>query len=168
MKKPISKQVRIAALSLSSSGFGYAVMEGNNQLVGYGKMVIKKNKNARVLVHTGKIVSRYQPNVLVLQDVNAKEAYRHQRIKKLHRRITARAKKSKIEVVEISGKELRSTLLGNTAGTKQEMAEHIAKQFPDELASRIPTKREAWTSEDSRMDIFDAVGIALTHQRRTK
>jgi hypothetical protein len=167
-KKSISGKIRILAISLSSTGFGYAVMEGNDQLVGYGKMVIKKNKSARVLVHTGKIVSRYQPNVLVLQDVNAKGAYRHQRIKKLHRRITARAKKRKIKVVEISGKELRNTLLGDTAGTKQEMAELLAKRFPDELASRLPTKRKAWTSEDSRMDIFDAVGIVLAHQQRNK
>jgi hypothetical protein len=41
------------------------------------------------------------------------------------------------------------------------MAELLAKQFPDELASRLPPKRKAWTSEDARMDIFDAVGLAV-------
>lgn len=167
-KQSIPEQVRVLAISLSSSGFGYAVMEGNDRLVGYGKMVIKKNKNARVLAHADKIVSHYQPNILVLQDVNAKGAYRHKRIKELHRRIVVGAKKYKIKVVEISAKELRNMLLGNAAGTKQEMAELLAKQFPDELASRRPAKRKAWTSEDPRMDVFDAVGIALSHQRKNK
>jgi len=38
----------------------------------------------------------------------------------------------------------------------------LAKQFPDELASRLPPKRKTWESEDSRMDIFDAVALAVT------
>jgi len=61
----------------------------------------------------------------------------------------------------ISGNQLRSVLLGNPQGTKQEMAEMLAIQFPDELASRLPKKRKPWESEDGRMDIFDAVALAL-------
>jgi len=41
------------------------------------------------------------------------------------------------------------------------MAEFIAKQFPDELASRVPPRRKAWTSEINRMDIFDEVALAV-------
>jgi hypothetical protein len=52
-------------------------------------------------------------------------------------------------------------LLGNPKGTKQEMAEMLAGKFPDELASRLPPKRKPWKSEDSRMDIFEAVALAL-------
>ena len=160
-KESASEHVRILAVSLSSSGFGYAVMEGNNRLVGYGNMVIKEGKNARVVIHVDKIVTRYQPNVLVLQDMNAKGTHRHERIKKLHRSVVEIAKKRQIDLAKISGKDLRNALLGNTVGTKQEMAESLAQRFPDELASRMPRKRKAWTSEDSRMDIFDAVGMAV-------
>jgi hypothetical protein len=56
---------------------------------------------------------------------------------------------------------MRSLLLGNPKGTKQEMAEKLAKDFPDELASRLPPKRKLWKSEDSRMDIFDAIALAV-------
>src|SRR6266581_4441320 len=98
---------RILAVSLSSRGFGYAVVEGNDRLVGYGNKIIQKNKNARVLVHVKKAFVRYQPDVLVLQDVNAKGAYRHLRIKLLHRKVIALAKKRKIKVAKISGAELR-------------------------------------------------------------
>jgi hypothetical protein len=32
---------------------------------------------------------------------------------------------------------------------------------PEELASRMPPKRKLWKSEDGRMDIFDAVALAV-------
>ncbi len=62
-----------------------------------------------------------------------------------------------------SGKQLRTLLLGNEEGTKQEMAEKLAGEFPDELASKLPPKRQSWESQDRRMDIFDAaaLGVAL-------
>jgi len=83
------------AVSLSSRGFGYAAMEGNNQLVDYGKKVTEKDKNAWSLTHIGKVIDRSQPNVLVLQDVHAKGTRRAPRIKELHRKVVALAKKHK-------------------------------------------------------------------------
>jgi len=59
-------------------------------------------------------------------------------------------------------------LLGNPKGTKQEMAELLAKKFPDELASRLPPKRKPWKSEDKRMDIFDAVALAVAFRMERK
>jgi hypothetical protein len=109
----------------------------------------------------GQLLTFYRPGVLVLQDVEAKGSRRAPRIKMLNRQMKGVAEKQKIEVKLISGKQLRSVLLGNPNGSKQEMAEMLAAQFPDELASRLPPKRKTWESEDSRMDIFDAVGLAL-------
>jgi hypothetical protein len=37
----------------------------------------------------------------------------------------------------------------------------VTFQFPDELSTRLPPKRKPWKSEDSRMDIFDAVALAV-------
>jgi len=160
-----SKQFRSLAVSLSSRGFGYAVMEGDNTLILYGKMIINKDKNVRVLAHVRKMIVRNQPDVLVLHDVNAKGTYRDPRIKALAKKVVALAKEHKLKVAKISGIELRGTLLGNENGTKHEMAEFLAKQFPDELASCLPPKRKLWKSEDTRMDIFDAVGLAVTFNR---
>jgi hypothetical protein len=41
------------------------------------------------------------------------------------------AEKRKIRVKLISGKQVRSVLLDNPKGTKHEMAEMIAMQFPE-------------------------------------
>ena len=159
--KTTSKQFRILAISLSSRGFGYAVLEGNSRLISYGHTVINKNKNVRSLAHISKMIIRNEPDVIALRSVEAKGTHRSPRIKRLHTDVVALAKKQKLKVAEISGPQLRNCLLVSPNGTKQEMAESLAKNFPDELASRLPPKRKIYTSEDSRMDIFDAVGLTV-------
>ena len=149
------------AISLSSRGFGYVVVEGNTSLICYANKAFKQDRNARSLVQIGKIITLYQPDVLVLQDVNAKGTRRAPRIKELHRLVPALAKKHDLKTVKISQKRLRPTLLGREDGTKQELAELMAGRFPDELAACLPPKRKPWESEDSRMDIFDALALAV-------
>lgn len=156
----ISRQSRILAVSLSTRGFGYAVTEGNNMIVECGKTRIYGDKNAGSLAGIEKMIIHYQPDCIVLQDMTAKSFRRDARIKRLHQKVVAHAMRHKLKAVEISGRELRATLLGNVDGTKQEMAELLAKQFSDELGHRLPPKRKAWMSADARMDIFDAVGLA--------
>jgi hypothetical protein len=161
MNQTTSKDFRILAIALSYGGFGFVVMEGQKTIIEFGRRVADGNKNAQSLAKTIKLLNFYRPDVLVLQDVEAKGSRRYPRIKTLNRQIKGVAEKNKIEVELISGKQLRSLLLGNPKGTKHEMAEMLAMQFPDELASRLPPKRKLWKSEDSRMDIFDAVALAV-------
>lgn len=157
-----SKRSRVLAISLSTRGFGYAVMENNELLLDYGKKKINGNKNAGSLSSIKKVMVQIQPEVLVLQDVNnAKGTKRVPRIKQLHRKVVALAKKQKLKVVIISGKKLRATLLGNEKGTKHEMATSMAQQFPDELMLLLPPKRTVAMKEDARMDIFDAVELLV-------
>jgi hypothetical protein len=158
---PTSKQSSTLAISLSSRGFGYAVMEGNNSLICYANKEFKNDRNTRSLAQIGNIIIHYDPDFLVLQDVNAKGTRRAPRIKELHRKVMVLAKKHDLTVVKISQKKLRIALLGREDGTKQEMAELMASRFPDELADHLPPKRKLWRSEDSRMDIFDAVELVV-------
>jgi hypothetical protein len=43
---------------------------------------------------------------------------------------------------------------------KDQIARLIVTRFP-ELAPRLPPERKPWTSEDTRMAIFDAAAFAL-------
>jgi len=158
---------RIFAVSLSANGFGYAVME-DNALVDYRNKMFQADKNANSLTHIDKLVVRYQPDILILHNVNAKGTYRAPRIKELHRKVIALAQKQKLKVAKLSNTELRTILLNDPKGTKHDMAERIGKQFPDELGSRVPPKRKLWKSEANRMDIFDAVGLAMVFRMRGK
>jgi hypothetical protein len=166
MTQNASKHFRILAVALSARGFGFVVMEGQKTIVECGGRVADGDKNAQSLAKVKKLLNFYRPGALVLQDVEAKGSRRAPRIKTLNRQIKRVAEKRKIEVKLISGKQLRSSLLGNPKGTKQQMAELLVMQFPDELASRLPPKRKTWESEDGRMDIFDAVALAVVSRMK--
>ena len=163
-----TKQFRILAVLLSTKGFGYAVMEGENTLVDYGNKVVKKDKNVHSLTQIKRVIAQNQPDVLVLQDVMAKCARRAPRIKELHREVVALATKRKLKVATLRGTEARDLLLGKSSGSKHEMAELLAKRFPDELALRLRPKRRTWESEDARMDIFEAVALAVVFRMKGK
>jgi len=157
-----NKGVRILAIAPLSRGLGYGVMEGPDRLVACGNKVVNHDKNIRVLAWVEKFIRFYQPDILVLPDVNAPDTRRAPRIKTLHRKIVALVKKHQLRLRLISVTQVRARLLGSTKGTKQALAEALAAKFPLELASRLPPKRRPWMSEDPRMDIFDAVGLAVT------
>ena len=161
MTQTTSKDSRILAIAFSTGGFGFVVMEGQKAIIEFGRRVADGDKNAQSLAKMKKLINFYQPEVMVLQDVEAKGSRRFPRIKTLNRQIKREAEKQKIQVKLFSGKQLRTSLLGNPRGTKQEMAAMLAAQFPDELASRLPPKRKPWQSEDARMDIFDAMALAV-------
>jgi len=163
-----NKTVRILAVAPLSRCLGYAVMEGPIRLVASGNKAILGDKNAGALAWVQKFIRFYQPDVLVLPDVNAADTRRAARIKMLHRKIVAVAKKRQLKVRLISITQVRGKLLGDAKGTKQAVAQMLAAKFPAELAARLPPKRRAWMSEDPRMDIFDAVGLAVAFWPKNK
>jgi hypothetical protein len=159
------KRSRLLALALTSRGLGYAVLEGETSLIDNGHTSVRNgDKNATCLAKVEKLATLYRPDALILEDVAAKGSRRHLRIKRLHREVEAFAKKHKLAVKIISGRQSRRLLLGNEHETRQERAEGLTKRFPIELAFRLPPKRRPWESEDSRMDIFDAVGLAVAYR----
>jgi hypothetical protein len=160
MNQTASKQIRILAIALTARGFGYCVME-NQAILESGNKGVEGNKNLRSVNKIEKLLRQFMPSVLVLQDVYAAGCRRAPRIKTLHRQIIELAASKKIKVSLISGKMLRVALVGDVKGTKHEMAEYLAQKYPGELAGKLPPKRRAWENEDGRMDMFDAVGLAV-------
>src|ERR1035437_3348775 len=163
-----NKTVRILAVAPLSRGLGYAVMEGPTRLVACGNKAILRNKNAGSLAWVEKFIKFYQPDVLVLSDVTAADTRRAARIKTLHRKIVAWAGKQQLKVRLISVTQVRTQLLGTVKGTKFAVAQTLATKFQAELGTRLPPKRHPWMSEDPRMDIFDAVGLAVAFWPKDK
>jgi hypothetical protein len=160
MNQIASKQIRILAIALTARGFGYSVME-DHMLLEYGKKEVRGNKNLQSISKIEKLMKQFLPSVLVLQDVNAVGCRRAPRIKSLHRQIIELAANRKLKVSLCSGQMLRIGLVGDVKGTKHEMAESLAQKYPVELAGKLPRKRRAWENQDGRMDMFDAVGLAV-------
>jgi len=169
MKKFQTTYLRILAIAPSSRGFGFALFEGQGTLVDWGVKSVQGDKNAQCLAKVKDMIAHYQPGVVVLENTSVKNSRRSPRIRNLTRRIIALAASCNVGVRVFSRKQVRKDFFADGGeGTKYALAEKIAKRFPEELGFRLPPKRRAWESEDSRMDIFDAVAIALAFNAQRK
>lgn len=160
------KYPRILAIAPSTRGFGYAVLEGRKELVDWGVKSVTGDKNAGSMEKVEEIIAHYNPQVMVLEDTEAKGSRRSARIRVLTKRLIALAESREIRVVLFSQKQVRRVFFADGCGTKHALAEIIAGRFPDELGFRLPPKRRPWMSEDYRMDIFDATALALAYLYR--
>lgn len=162
------KHVRILAIAPTTKGFGYAVLEGSEELVDWGVKVIQGNRNREALAKAKEMIAHYEPRILVLEDTSAKNARRAPRIRALTSKIRALARSQKLRVAMFSQKQIRHAFFPDGKATKHSLAEIMTQRFPEELGSRLPPKRRAWMREDSRMSIFDAVALAQMVQKPNK
>jgi Holliday junction resolvasome RuvABC endonuclease subunit len=159
MNKIPPQQFRVLAIAPSDRGFGFAVLEGRDTLVDWGiKRAKKEGKNIQSLKNVKELIVRYQPGVLVLEDASAKNSLRSPRIRRLCRQISKLAATQKVSVKLFSRDQVMKTFLPDGRRTKYAVAKIVAKRF---TALKLPPKRKAWQSEDARMNIFDAVALAL-------
>lgn len=155
-----SIQKRVLAIDPATRGFGFAVLEGPDQLIDWGVKETKVNKNAKSLRLIENLIDRYQPSVIVVEDYEGKGSRRCPRIQKLINDISQLAAKKKVKVRSFSRARVKQAFSKSGASTKYEIAIAIAKRFP-ELSPRLPRFRKPWMSEDYRMSIFDAVTLGL-------
>jgi hypothetical protein len=155
------KHPRILAIAPSTRGFGFAVLEGKETLADWGARTITRDKNTRSIAKVEELITHYQPEVMVLQDHSTADSRRPVRIQVLSREIIDLAPGHNVSVALFSRKQIDRVFFADGKGTKHARAEIIAGRFPDELGFQLPPERRAWMKEDARMDIFDAVALAL-------
>ena len=132
---------------------------------------VEGDKNAGSLARVKAMIAHYEPDVLVLEHASAKPVRRAPRIRELTKRIVSMSKSQGVSVILLKRERVRRVFFGDGQGTKYALAQILAERFPDELGTRLPPKRRPWMSEDSRMDIFGAVALALAVRKakpRTK
>ena len=161
------KDFRILAIAPSTSGFGFAVLEEQEALVDWGTRIVNGDKNAKSVAKVEGLIAQYQPDALVLPDVWAKNSRRSPRIKELLGAIIDLAKARKLKVALFSPERVKRHLLVGGQGTKHALAESVAQRFEAELGSCLPPKRSLWKSEARRMNIFEAVALALALRLKT-
>ena len=161
MNQTNKKDFRILSVAPSDRGFGFVVLEGRDTLVECAVKTVKRDKNAKSLEKVEELIAHYQPGVLILENTSAKGSRRASRIRKLCQQIIKLAVIRKVRVKLYSRKQVMNTFIPDGPGTKHALAEIIANRFPEQLGSKLPPKRKAWMSQDSRMNIFDAVALAM-------
>lgn len=152
----------ILAVHLTTRGLAYILFEGSLSPVDWGmKEVRGPRKNARCLARFGRIIARYQPDALVMEDHSGKDSQRSARTRRLYQATEIIARSQGIDVFRYSRRQVRQCFEKVGATTKHEIAQAISQLIPA-LSHRMPPVRKPWMSEDSRMSLFDATSLAWT------
>jgi Holliday junction resolvasome RuvABC endonuclease subunit len=157
------KPARIFAIDPSTRGFGYVVFELPFRLVewGLGNAVGEKNSGAVAVFE--KLLDRFRPETVVLEDTEAPGSRRQPRVRALIAAMVELAKSRGIAVATVARKRIQERFAPEGAGaTKRSIAERLVRDFP-ELRASLPGPRKPWESEDRKQSIFDALALAVTH-----
>ena len=145
-----------------SRGFGWTLFEGPLAPVDWGIVQAKKDRNAKCLMRIERLLTRYQPSVIVLEQFDRRPARRAVRIKALCLAITQLGNHRGIEVRVYNRAVIRTCFVTSGARTRYEIASAIAALI-DVFRHRLPRARKRWQSEDCRQSLFDAAALAITH-----
>ena len=159
---PIQSE-RILALDPVPRGFGFVVVERDPlRLVEWSVVSCRKRDNPHCLFVLGRLIERYDPSVLVVEDPRGVPSLRREVLGAFLDDVTDFVRATPVSMRAYSRREIREAFAPTGAVTKQEIAELLARRFP-ELASRVPPPRQIWQTEDTRMSIFDALSLGATH-----
>lgn len=158
MINKFQKEKRILAIDPANRGFGFVILEGAKRLIDWGVKEVRENRNKKCLEKVKELIGHYQPDLVILEEPQGSR--RCHRVQRLIRSIINLVSKKKIKFKCFSRKKVREAFFKEGAYTKHQIANIIAKKFP-ELSPYLPPFRKPWMSEDYRMSIFDALSFAL-------
>lgn len=153
---------RTLAIDPTSRGFCFAVLQGEETLLDWGCVTVRKDASRDRRERVGKLMRRYKIRLVVLEDMA--HSRRRKRARIFADDIEAFAREEGIAVLRVSRRAVQEEFQ-NVGTTKERIALAIARFFP-ELAARLPRPRtRPYMNEDARMNIFDALSFALTAVR---
>jgi len=161
-----TEQHLVLAFYPTTHGFAFVLFEGPESPFDWGVRELRgTRKNARTLKALKKLLDRYHPEALVIENTSRVRSRRVERIKRLHRMIRHLAEAEQVDVYRYTRADIRACFAPVGAVRKHEIAEAIATAIPA-FAHRLPPKRKIWMSEDPRQGLFDAAALGLTFYSR--
>jgi hypothetical protein len=161
MKHSFDPNLCVLAIDPASRGLGYAVFEGPDALIDWGFRNIRRvRKDVRSVEYVEMLLRRYKPDVLVLESFDSdNHVHRSPRVLALLCAFTSAATKRGTRCERISRHAVRAVF---ASSNKYEIARKLAVRFP-ETKHWCPPPRKIWQSEDTRINIFDALALASTY-----
>ena len=158
----------VLALYPSTTGLAFVLFESPLSIIDWGKTSEHgRHKNDICVAFVKRLIDRYSPDVIVLENYQAKDTRRSIRVKLLNRSLHVLATVNNIEVIRFRQMDVRLTFAKIGAKTKYDRSRVIASMLPA-LSHRLPPVRKAWMSEDSRMALFEAAALGLTYYGEPK
>jgi hypothetical protein len=158
-----ANEKRVLAIDPTHRGFGYVIFEGSERLIDWGITHVRGASNKASIAAAGELISRYRPQIMVLEDVaerNCRNCRRRPRVRKLIEALDRYGRERGLTVRKIPQLTVKRTFEPLGIRNKNQMAGFIAARFP-ELMRYVPPERKPWMSEDPSMAVFDAAAFAL-------
>jgi glutamate/tyrosine decarboxylase-like PLP-dependent enzyme len=158
-----NNEALVLSLSPSARGFGFVLFESALAPYDWGVQETRGDgKNRRILAFAAKMIDRYKPLVLVIEDWADGACRRSARILALYAELSELARKKSVQLVRISKQRLHGYFKSVVPTTKYEIALAVARLIPA-FSFQIPPVRRIWMSEDPRQTLYDAAALGLAH-----
>lgn len=159
----MKEQQFVLALYPTVRGYAFVLFEGPESPFDWGtKDVREVPKNEHIIELVARLLDRYHPELLIMEDHEDRRCRRTQRIKRLCRSLVDLATACDIQVHLYSKEAVKQCFAPAGARTKYEIAQAVARHIPA-FKHRLPPLRKIWMSEDPRQSLFDAAALGLTH-----
>ena len=152
----------VLAVHPTARGFGWVIFESPLSPIDWGNASAKTGRHAKLLARFERILKRYDPAILVIEQFEGSGAARADRIQDLCRSMVHLAACKGMETPIYSRAVIRTVFTSIGASTRYETAQAIAQRI-DAFSHRMPRYRKPWLPEDPRQSLFDAAALALTY-----
>ena len=104
MKGPL--HARVLSLYPTTRGFGFALFDAERRLVDWGIAGVRTgNKNIETMKGMSRLIVRFDPTLIVVEDTRPKGARQHDRIRRLHALVLAEGGARRIPIRRFSRAE---------------------------------------------------------------
>jgi hypothetical protein len=159
----MKRHERVLALHLNRRGLGFCVFDAPGSLHDWGmKQVPLHDRHAATLTVVERLLDRFQPEVVVIEDVHAVGASRSNRVATLYGDIESLVEDRVIEVRLYPWEAVFRAFATIKPNSRHDIAVHVTQLLPM-LRRRLPPKRKAWLPIDPRQSLFDAASLGITY-----
>lgn len=155
MKPPL----RILALTSTSKGVAFALLEASQGLADWGLLHVRVADVGHALSRVLALAADHAADLVVVEDWSEPRSRRRDVARVFLVTLLSACEERALGTARASRAEARLRFTGRSTSSKFALAQAVATRFP-ELAHRLPPKRKAWMSEDPRFAIFEAVALA--------
>lgn len=163
--------LRILALDLRTQRFGFAVLEGPDDLLDWGtrrsRRITMSDPRSFIRKRLAPLIQFYAPAVIVVKRGSRQGSGSNSRQKYLLQTVRDEGQRQAVAVVVVGRKEIQTAFGKAEQASKEAIANKVALAFP-QLSWNLPPPRKAWANEAHAMTVFDAVAVGLTYFERLR
>ena len=148
------------AIEIRSQKIGYTIFEDSRLLLDWGVRSFAKEVGVELRRKTTKLIEQFEPTIILLSKVDLSNRRNGNSVNNALRVITEAAEIFSISVRVSAKNYLRQHFANIGRWNKRDIAEAIAKRFPD-LAWHMPHRKKMWHSEPKEQLVFDSAALAL-------